>query len=230
MTIESATAAQVATDRISLTWIDPAYPGGFPASQYNVSYRIEPALLFTTMALNIQALLFDVQPSIAPILAVIGDQLTFRVTDSATITELATTGIVTLRDLDSPFTFGPVDPLVSVTRYTSLDEVKARLGITHTDFDAAMTTAIIAAEIAIDQWNDRSFPDTGINPEVPGVPLAITEWALDAAIAIWKAADAPFGQGGSEAWLGAIDVSNITERVLRRHPLSLGFKRAWGVG
>jgi hypothetical protein len=132
--------------------------------------------------------------------------------------------------MTTAYTFGPVDPLADSIRYTTLDAVKARLGITHAVDDAALTTAIIAAEIAIDQVNGRSFPDTGDNPEIDGIPVAIQEWALDASIAIWKAADAPFGQGGSDAWLGSLDIANITERVLRRHPLALGYKVSWGIG
>ena len=157
----------------------------------------------------------------------VGQEVTYMVIDQLTTAAIQAT--ITVADFDAPFTFGPVDPLVSGIRYTTLDLVKQRLGITNTESDNTLTTAIISAEVAIDQWNGRSFPDTGSNPEIPGVPQAIAEWALDAAIAIWKAADAPFGQGGSEAWLGALDIQNITERVLRRHPLSLGYKVTWGV-
>jgi len=131
--------------------------------------------------------------------------------------------------MTTEYTYGPVDPLATTPRYTTLDAVKARLGITNTESDAALTTAIVAAETAIDQVNGRSFPDTGANPEIAGIPVAIQEWALDASIAIWKAADAPFGQGGSDAWLGSLDIANITERVLRRHPLALGYKVTWGI-
>ena len=136
---------------------------------------------------------------------------------------------IAIADTTVPVTFGPVNPLVETIRYTTLVAVKARLGITHTEADTELTSAIIAAEVAIDQVNGRSFPDTGLNPEIPGVPQAIANWATDAAIAIWKAADAPFGQGGGDAWLGALDLSAITERVLRRHPLALGYKASFGV-
>jgi len=131
--------------------------------------------------------------------------------------------------MTTPYTFGPVDPLVTAPRYTTLVDVKQRLGITNTVSDDQLTAAIVAAEVAIDQWNGRSFPDTGDNPEIDGIPTAIAQWALDASIAVWKAADAPFGQGGSDAWLGALDVAAITERILRRHPLSLGYKVTWGI-
>ena len=156
-----------------------------------------------------------------------GDVIEYSVQDLDTLTiGLAT---ITLADLDAPFTFGPVNPLADQIRYTTLADVKARLGITHAETDDLLSDAIISAEVAIDQWNGRSFPDTGANPEIPGVPQAIATWATDASIAIWKAADAPFGQGGGDAWLGALDIQTITERVLRRHPLSLGYKVSWGV-
>jgi hypothetical protein len=132
-------------------------------------------------------------------------------------------------DRTVPYTFGPVDPLVTAPRYTTLDTVKARLGITHGDYDPILTQAIVAAEIAMDYTLGRSFPDTGDNPQIQGVPLSISNWATDASIAVWKAADAPFGQGGGDAWLGSIDVSAITERILRRHPMALGYQISWGV-
>ena len=138
-------------------------------------------------------------------------------------------GPTSMWGLASPFTFGPIDPLADQIRYASLDDVKLRMGITHTDYDGQLGLAIVSAEVAIDQWNGRSFPDTGDNPEIAGVPAAIRTWAIDASIAVWKAADAPFGQGGGDAWLGSLDIAAITERVIRRHPLSLGYKVSWGV-
>lgn len=157
-----------------------------------------------------------------------GDSVQYRVTDLDTLTA-GLTAVQIMADQSVPYTYGPVNPLVDTIRYTTLEDVKARMGIEHTETDAQLTQAIIAAEVAIDQVNQRSFGDTGVNPEIPGVPQAIRTWALDASIAIWKAADAPFGQGGSDAWLGSLDVQNITERVLRRHPLALGYKVAWGI-
>jgi hypothetical protein len=157
----------------------------------------------------------------------IGQEVTYMVTGSSS---LLLDTIVVLEADEGPETFGPIDPLVDRIRYTSLELVKARLGITHTEADVQLTSAIISAEVAIDYWNGRSFPDTGTNPEIAGVPEGIRTWATDASIAVWKAADAPFGQGGGDAWLGALDIQQITERVIRRHPLSLGYKVSWGVG
>lgn len=158
----------------------------------------------------------------------VGDSLVYEVIDKDTVTTGVTPALI-IADLDTPFTFGPVDPLASVPRYTTVEAVKDRMGITHAEADLALLSAVVAAEVAIDQWNGRSFPDTGDNPEIPGVPEAIKTWALDASIAVWKAADAPFGQGGGDAWLGALDIAQITERIIRRHPLSLGYKVSWGV-
>lgn len=157
-----------------------------------------------------------------------GQFVAYRIVDLDTATEGDSTAFEVV-DTDADYTFGAVDPLVDTIRYTTLEAVKARMGIEHTEADTALTSAIISAEVAIDQINGRSLPDSGINPEIPGVPEAIRTWALDASIAIWKAADAPFGQGGGDAWLGSLDVQNITERVLRRHPLALGYKVTWGV-
>jgi hypothetical protein len=136
---------------------------------------------------------------------------------------------ITKVDRTVPYTYGPVLPLASTIRYTSLAAVKARLGITVTVSDAQLTEACIAAETAIDQILGRSFPDTGVNPEIQGVPAAIASWATDAAIAVWKAADAPFGSAGSESWIGVVDVTDQTMRVLRHHPLALGYKVTFGV-
>ena len=158
---------------------------------------------------------------------VVGDVVAYSVIDQTTFT--AGVAELTWADLDEPYTFGPVDPLADQIRYTTLDGVKQRMGIENTEADALITQAIIAAEVAIDQVNQRSLPDTGVNPEIPGIPQAIRNWASDASIAIWKAGDAPFGQGGGDAWLGSIDTQNITERILRRHPLALGYKVSWGV-
>jgi len=126
-------------------------------------------------------------------------------------------------------TYGPVNPLETEPRYTSLVEVKKALGITDTSFDADLTTAIVAAEVAIDTRNNRSFPDTGDDPAVEGIPEAIRVWALDVSIAVFKARDTTYGQGGSDEWLGIIDIQDEVGKALRRNPLALGWKGAdWG--
>lgn len=220
MTI-TAQARLVGQQQVEITWAstDPD-----PVAGFDVSVDINTAGFIGLGIASGTARLWVDQSGLWGI----GDTLVYRVTDLDTLLADITT-LITVPDLEAEYTFGPVDPLADQIRYTTLDAVKQRLGITNVESDTALTTAIISAEIAIDQWNGRAFPDTGANPEIVGIPEAIREWSLDAAIAVWKAADAPFGQGGSEAWLGSLDVQNITERVLRRHPLSLGYKVSWGV-
>lgn len=220
MTIE-ATATQLSnvTAQVDFTSTDADPVAGFDVSiDINTAGFIGLGILSGTQRLWIDA----------AALWVPGDSVQYRVTDLDTMTAGLTT-VMVMADQTAPYTFGPVNPLADEIRYTSLEDVKLRMGIEHAESDAQLTEAIIAAEVAIDQVNQRAFPDTGINPEIPGVPNAIRTWALDASIAIWKAADAPFGQGGGDAWLGSLDVQNITERILRRHPLALGYKVAWGV-
>ncbi|GAG43282.1 unnamed protein product, partial [marine sediment metagenome] len=112
----------------------------------------------------------------------------------------------------------------------TLADVKQTLGITDTFYDTQLTQAIIAAEVSIDQINGRSFPDTGDDPAIPGIPEAISVWALDASVATWKLRDTPTGfTAGSDDWLGAIDATEAARRALRRNPLALGWKVSWGL-
>lgn len=212
-------ATQVTTEIVELFWTTDLVG----TTSWNVRRNIDAAG-FTSVA-NLQEGTARRYADDAP---PFGSSVVWRVVESPS-SDQADTDAQIMRSLDTPFTFGLVDPLASSIRYTTLDLVKRRMGITHAEGDTELTAAIIGAEVAIDQWNARSFPDTGLNPEVPGVPEAIRTWAVDASIAIWKAADAPFGQGGADAWLGSLDVQQITERVIRRHPLSLGYKVTWGI-
>jgi len=220
MTIE-ATATQLSNVAAQ---VDFTTDGADPVAGFDISIDINTAGFFGLGILSgTQRTWIDAAALWAP-----GDSVQYKVTDLDTLTAGLTT-VMLMADQSVPFTYGPVNPLADTIRYTSLDDVKLRMGIDHNEDDAQLTEAIIAAEVAIDQVNQRSLPDQGTNPEIPGVPMAIRTWALDASIAIWKAADAPFGQGGGDAWLGSLDVQNITERILRRHPLALGYKVAWGV-
>jgi hypothetical protein len=161
---------------------------------------------------------------------VIGDLVTYRLVDPAGPTIIATAAPFTMADVDADPTYGPVDPLASTIRYTTLPDVKKALGVTDTSFDTELTQATIAAETAIDQMNGRSFPDTGIDPAIPGVPEAIRVWALDASVAVWKLRDTPTGfTAGSDDWLGSIDATEAARRSLRRNPLALGYKITWGL-
>lgn len=221
MTI-TAKATQNSDQQVQVTW---ATDQADPALGFDVSVDINAAGPIALGAASGSSRLWVDQSG----LWTVGDSLVYEVEDNDSLLSGLTAALV-VADLGQPFTFGPVDPLVTVPRYTTVEAVKARMGITHTEADLALAEAVVAAETSIDQWNGRSFPDTGDNPEIPGVPLAIATWSLDASIAIWKAADAPFGQGGGDAWLGSLDIQQITERVIRRHPLSLGYKVSWGIG
>lgn len=216
-------AVQLTTiDAIEVTWTttDPDPVAGWHVERDVDSSGFDPAGVILDPAFRRW---LDINPPD------VGSVVAYRIIDQDTLTAGDSDSIV-IADTEADYTFGPVDPLVSTIRYTTLDAVKARMGVKNSESDTELTAAIIAAEVAIDQVNGRSLPDTGVNPEIPGIPEAIRTWALDASIAVWKAADAPFGQGGGDAWLGALDVAAITERVLRRHPLALGYKVSWGVG
>ena len=162
---------------------------------------------------------------------VVGDTFEYVVTNLDDL-EAGSTNLITYRDLEQPFTFGPVDALADGIRYTTLIDVKRRLGllVTDTSNDDLITQSTVAAEIQIDQMNGRSFPDTGANPEWPGIPEPIASWATDAAVAVYKRADAPFGTAGSENWIGTLDVADEVERALRRNPLAVGYKVSFGIG
>lgn len=161
----------------------------------------------------------------------VGDTVRYSVTDDTT-GDIGEGNTLTIRDLEVPFTFGTIDALVDTIRYTTLIDVKRRLGllVTDTTNDDLITQSTVAAEIQIDQMNGRSFPDTGANPEWPGIPEPIASWATDAAVAVYKRADAPFGTAGSENWIGTLDVADEVERALRRNPLAVGYKVSFGIG
>ena len=229
MSIEQIAAVQVSNSVIEITWRDevPDDPGGYSIyPDLNASGLGSPLATFNLATEQVHA-------NVTPYAFVTGDVLFYRVgySNNPPIL-LPQSDALTVRDLDQPFTYGPVDALADTIRYTSLAEVKTRLGIadTNTDKDDLITQSAIAAEVQIDQINARSFPDTGANPEWPGVPSPIASWATDAAIAVYKRADAPFGTAGSDNWIGTLDTADEVERALRRNPLALGYRIAWGIG
>jgi hypothetical protein len=131
--------------------------------------------------------------------------------------------------------YGPVNPLETDPRYTTVDAVKKALGIVGTDDDADISQAIVGAEVQIDQMNERSFPDDPLTEpihgdEIDGIPDSISLWALDASIAVYKLRDTTSGfQAGSDDWIGAIDTADQARRALTRNPLARGYKVAWGL-
>ncbi len=111
-----------------------------------------------------------VDPSLTVAGLVVGDSLLYSVVDlDAAISESASPFI--LRDLDVPFTYGLIDYLYAgAPRYTTVDAVKKALEINDTVNDTEIGQAIAAAELQLDVHLGRSFPDTGTNPQIPGVP------------------------------------------------------------
>jgi hypothetical protein len=137
-----------------------------------------------------------------------------------------------------PIDYGTVDPLSSALRYTTLDEIKGRMGIPLADLtlDAVLTQAGIAAEYAIDVELGRSFPDgPGVPDEsepgpIQGIPEAVKSAATSTAIAVYKEADAPIGTAGSEAFFGSMDVADIARRIVTRSIVLRGFRVGSGFG
>ena len=160
--------------------------------------------------------------------AVAGDTIQYWLFDPSA-EELLQTSLVVL-DLELDPTFGPVDPLVDFIRYTTLDKVKDRLGIDPADttFDADLTDVIIAAEVAIDQHLGRSFPDTGGNPAIQGIPSAARQVATQASVRVWKEADRAGVVAGSDDWFGEIDIAGSVYQVLMANPVLAGLHISWG--
>lgn len=131
---------------------------------------------------------------------------------------------------DTPFTYGPVDYLADTIRYADIVKVKKRLNIDDTSWDDEITQAIVSAEVAMDLYWGRSFPDTGDNPEIPGIPVQVSQAAENVAVAVFKQTDAPFGVAGSDALaLGDLDFDDLVRREIQRSPLLRGFRRGWGI-
>jgi len=129
--------------------------------------------------------------------------------------------------------YGPILPLEPDARYTSVDQVKKALNINDTSLDTDILDTIIAAELAIDRLTGRSLPDLPLvepihGNEIDGITQTRREWALSSAIGVLKLRDTVYGQGGSDEWLGAIDVTDQVRRALRRNPLALGEQVSWG--
>ena len=229
MTLANFRATQLSTTHVELSWDFDGFVAGTDTFDLFSNEPPVPPVLGTFIARDVTVLSFvDVPSERDPSLGV-GSTLQYLVQHVQNPTDTQQIVGFVLADLDTPPTFGPVDPLQDQPRYTTLEAVKQRLAIDHAQYDDALTQAIVAAETAIDQQLGRSFGDTGDNPEVPGVPQAIRYWALDASIAVWKLADAPFDTLGSDPFLGTLDVRGEVEQVMRRHPLAIGYKVSWGI-
>ena len=131
--------------------------------------------------------------------------------------------------------YGAIDYLATEPRYTDQESVKKALNIDDLTLDDDITQAIVAAELQIDVYNDHSFPDDSLTDpiegdEIDGIPEPIRIWALSASIGTLKLRDQIYGSGGgSDDWLGSVDVSEQVRRSLQRNPMGLGYKRGFGV-
>lgn len=128
------------------------------------------------------------------------------------------------------YTYGEPDALVSTIRYADVDMVKRRIGVEDTTWDAEITQAIISAESAMDLWWGRAFPDTGLRPRWPGIPVQVSQAAENIAVAVLKQTDAPFGIAGSDSMMGELDIDDTVRRELHRSPLLRSFKVSQGMG
>ena len=159
-----------------------------------------------------------------------GDSVAYRVEDLTTT--LDDTDSIIWDDLTTPPTYGPVDPLETDPRYTTVDEVKERLRIPlgNTDFDDRITQAIVAGEYGLDAMLGRSFPDPSPDGKIQGIPVAVIEAATSIATSIYKQGDAPTGVAGSDSFIGAFDVAEVVRAEIHRNPVLIGFKVAEGFG
>ena len=130
--------------------------------------------------------------------------------------------------------YGPILPLETAPRYTSVEQVKQALNINDTTLDADVEQAIVAAELAVDRLSGRSLPDLPTTEpiegdEIDGITQTRRLWALSTSIAVMKLRDTVYGTGGSDEWLGAVDVNEQARRALKRNPLALGEQVSFGV-
>lgn len=136
----------------------------------------------------------------------------------------------------------PPDPLAAAARYTTVDDVKLATGIdaATTTYDAEILQAVITIEYLIDVWLDTSFPqdpdpnagtDDALDPPpIEGIPEAVKYAALTGAIKTFKLLDLPFGTGGADEFVGAIEFGTASRRAFNEiRPLLLGLKRGWGL-
>lgn len=160
----------------------------------------------------------------------IGDELIYQVENVGTA-EVGVAGPLTVAEADDPDTFGPVSWLVTAPRYTTVELVKRRLGIpdTNTSRDAELGSTIVAGETTIDAYLGRSFPDTGTNPQIPGIPEAVKQAALEVAVRVWKSADSAGAVAGSDAWFGTVDLAGAVHNVVDQNPILVGLRVSFGV-
>ena len=215
MTLE-LTAVQIGV-WVELRWTDD----GFPNDLYNL-YRDVDGGGEATFASVIESDDIFVDTDVA-----VGQSIVYRVENNITLD--SDTATVVLADPSEPFTYGQVNPLATEPRYTTVAKVKELIGPTAPAKDERIKTAIVASEIQIDQTLHRSFPDTGSNPEIAGVPLPIVQAATNIAVAVFKAGDSPFGVAGSDEFIGTISVADETRREFAGNPMLYGYRVGFGI-
>ena len=135
------------------------------------------------------------------------------------------------------YTYGPIDPLATEPRYTTVAIVEKAVGIDSDNYTDAVKLAIVSAEYVIDVTLGHSFPDpapavddTGIAPPIEGIPEAVSQAAQLGATRILAANDVPGTTAGADDFLGTFDFENETRRALAAmSPLLIGLKRRWGL-
>ena len=223
MTLSKIQASQLSNTLIQLIW---STDDTLPLAPWEISRDVDGAGLAAraTLAAPETLTFFDT------ITLVVGETYQYEVTDP-TSAEVGLSNLITVQDLEEPFTHGTVDYLATVARYTTVDAVKQRLAIVDdVTRDDQILSCIIASELALDVFMHRSFPDTGDNPQIPGIPDGITQAALQTAIATWKEADAPTGSSGSDSFMGALSVSETTRTMIQQSAILIGFRTGFGVG
>ena len=223
MTLTNVGLQQLSNQAIEAVWVSDQTPvGGFTVEQ-----SVNGAAFTLRATVNGESRSYtDTVTGLT-----VGDDVTYRITDVDTPVDTGD-GILTWVDSDTAYTYGNVDYLASAIRYGNLDTVKGRLGIdvADTSWDTDLTQAIVSAEVAMDLYWGRSFPDTGDNPEIPGIPVQVRQAAENVAVAVFKQTDAPFGTAGSDAFsMGELDFDDLARREIHRSPLLRGFRRGWGV-
>lgn len=129
-------------------------------------------------------------------------------------------------------TYGPVDYLQTEPRYTTIDAIKFAMGITDTRYDDEVQTALVSLETMIDVFLGRSFPDTGDNPAIDGIPKQVEMAATVGGMECFKMFDSPAGTGGSDSdgFIGLYDPAAAARNAFNLvRPMLSGLKIQWGV-
>ncbi len=105
----------------------------------------------------------------------------------------------------------PTNPLFTEPRYGTVDAIKKAMGINDTVWDGEITTALVTAELLIDQEVGGSFK-TG------EIPLQVTQAANLTGADIFKLNDSQFPGGSDDAgFIGVIDPSNAARSAFSQH-------------